>query len=199
MTDFIKEQFENKETDDLLRQFSYLVDVTVNKKYSNPSFLNAHMITKDEIHQLGLIGLYNAIESFDVSKGSKFQTYAINHINWYIMNNASAISLRSENNSTYEFGEISSSLDSTVEDSEGEEVSLHETIQCDKETYQLEDHINLTQIKKRSEKIHDIVCKKLQGYTNKEIAEEYNVTHQNISKLLRENKQLIIECIQPKE
>ncbi|MFD2925548.1 FliA/WhiG family RNA polymerase sigma factor [Halobacillus naozhouensis] len=65
----------------LVQQYSHLVNFHVQR-------ISAHLpksVSKDDVHSLGLLGLYDALKKFDTSRDLKFDTYASFRIRGTIM------------------------------------------------------------------------------------------------------------------
>ena len=140
----------------------------------------------DDLYSEGVIGLINAVDSFDVSKGNKFSTYAFwciyyNIINYLerVKNKYNVLSLDVE----YEFFDkisfISMIEDESV-DIEGDIIKLEEYKIIDK----------LLERVKLSDRDRFIVLLHYgfyngRVYSRHELAKLFNMTHQNVSLIIK--------------
>ncbi len=62
--------------DELVKEYSKLVNYAV-WKYNLPITTGTSILEENDLIQFGMIGLLDAFEKFDASKGVKFETYAI--------------------------------------------------------------------------------------------------------------------------
>ncbi|GGA62811.1 FliA/WhiG family RNA polymerase sigma factor [Ornithinibacillus halotolerans] len=67
-----KNSQDNDAANQLIKQYSYLVDYHVERMYSQLP----KTVQKEDVKSLGLFGLYDALKKFDISRDLKFDTYA---------------------------------------------------------------------------------------------------------------------------
>lgn len=148
------------------------------------SFLKSRNLTIDDYYDIAAIGLVNAARNFNPKQGSKFSTYA-----YFVMWNEVKRQWRKE----------------TVQKREGEKYLFHyntsrkinddkeindglnciSDIRCDVENETiikivLENFLD----KIKNEKEKKILYKFIAGYKQIEIAEEFNVTQSNVSRII---------------
>jgi RNA polymerase sigma factor (sigma-70 family) len=72
-----------EEEDCMIREHEQLVRNMVRHFLRTVAFKD-HIITEDDLHAWGLVGLWRAVQTFDASKGASFQTHALLKIRWAI-------------------------------------------------------------------------------------------------------------------
>lgn len=186
----------SKQVEELYLKYEHLVPATLNKRFTNHhQFAKIHGLDVEDLLQIGRMGLLLAAQNYDASKGSQFQTYAINHICYSITDKAREYSLHSKNRKTYEI--VSSvSIETPVANGE-EDCSLHETLESISEDYNdadmrvamegLEDVL--------PERVMEIVRLRMADYTFKEIGKEFGISVQRVRQLLENNKDKIYKTI----
>jgi DNA-directed RNA polymerase specialized sigma subunit len=65
-----------EEEDRMIREHEQLVRNMVRHFLRTVAF-KYHIITEDDLHAWGLVGLWRAVQTFDASKGASFQTHAL--------------------------------------------------------------------------------------------------------------------------
>lgn len=189
-----------EECDKLYREHKHLIDITIAKNFNNPTFLDLHGITPEELYQSGRIGLHRACKNYDESKGASFQTHVINYIKWFINVEAMRDSLGSSKKWTFDLANRLS-FDMELDNINDEVVSLYDLVGEEDQGYsETEEDIQmkflLSKIEKNTtERVWEIVQLKMKGLTNQQVADKLGVTHQNVSKTLRYHKQKIKELI----
>ena len=189
----------NKEA--LFKEYYHLVPATVHKMYSQ-QFLKRHGLAKEDLIQVGAIGLMKAIDSYTEGK-SQLQTYMINYIKWEVSIMAREYSMFVKNKRTFDLVQ-GVSLNDTVQ-SEGEEVELHELVDSthslgsdpyEEESIKMEVELLLEELKETvPPHVYEIILAKSQGKETADIAQERGVTVQAVSKALRKYQDDIYKAL----
>ncbi|MGN1200884.1 MAG: sigma-70 family RNA polymerase sigma factor [Candidatus Caccovivens sp.] len=145
--------------------------------------------SKDNLVQVGMIGLWNATKSFEKSRGIKFSTYAVKGIRWYVLN---AIKKRTKLNKEVPFSRLIK--ETPLEENSNDNEYIVDYIQQDTydqdsdwESIRCEHYLQYLSPKER-ELFHKISV----GETLKKIAQEENVSYQAISlRIIRIQKRIL--------
>lgn len=122
--------------DETIKKHKSIVDKIVNKYCkSNPKFVN----DIDDFTQIGLIGLWDAIKSYDESKNKNFSSYAYYIVKLKIFGEIRR--LNSRKNMEFSVMNIRS-LNEKIEDNEDEICTLEEAVGKEDEIIDLESFIN---------------------------------------------------------
>lgn len=168
-----------EEVDKMVEENIGLVNFIMNKYYKNSVYI--HNDLRDDIYQEASIGLFKAAQTYDETKGIRFSTYASKAIRNLISRffdryiykhyNAGVISLEC---SLYE--KYDEESEQTISDSlEVEEGGYAEILIQDA----------LEESKYHIKGIERIAKLRLDGYYQREIAKEFNVTQVEISRRLK--------------
>lgn len=149
--------------------------------------LHCYKNNEDEYFFYGLMGLYRGIKSYDSSKGIKETTYYSRCIKNEILARFNYKTRKKRNNVKYEIS-INTPIDEnhTIEDilvsdiDIEEELIKKEQLEC---IYKALEDMKDTKYKKYICDYFGVNCKPLKTY---QIAEKYNVTHQNISQSIKQ-------------
>ena len=185
----------SEEMQELFDGHKHLIEATIRRKgYGTKAFLELHGITSDDLMQHGRLGLHKACKEHDLSRKCSFRTFAISNIIWSISTECKKESLSRDTSWTFDtINKIS--FDSPAPECEAEVATFHDVVGdiAAEEFYnKLEkDQVLQTLGSIISERVAEIVELKLQGFNNMEVAEKLGVTHQTVSKYLRNHKQEI--------
>lgn len=179
------------EAEKLYVQYEHLVPTTLRRNFSN-DFARLHGLENDDLLQLGKIGLFKAAQEYDSSKGTEFQTHAINRIKYSVITLGKKYSLRSLTNQTYQVANIVS-IEAPAQSDEGEECSLHDLLECDSEAYlDAEMGVALNRLSGvLPKRTMSIITLRLKGYSYSEIAKSLGLSVAAVSKDIRKNKDII--------
>lgn len=131
-------------------------------KVFNSRFSDFRWIEEDLIQE-GMIGLWNACQTYDSSRGTSFSTYAVRCIS-----NQMGMYIRKEK----KYAGVMS-LDALIDPDKG--LATYEDMQIDEEDQDSALLHNILEMCKDIEHI-DLLQKRLEGYTIKELSEQYNVS-----------------------
>ena len=182
---------------ELYNEHEKLIHATIYRRYSDPSYRNAHGLEKDDLIQYGRLGLYQACKTFDVRGGFSFRTHAISNIIWTVNNESKKDSLHNISNKSNKLAN-KTSLDAKHEDSFGDTSTLHDIVECVEEGFEdynvkeLLDNINKT----ISEDMRVIIEMKLKGHTFEEIGDVFGISRQAVKKRLLKNESAIRSMLQ---
>ena len=138
---------------------------------------------KEDLIQSGNLGLWKACLKFDESKGYKFSTFAVRCIK-----NEMGMFLRKELKHGYYC------TDFVIEDEKGEKVNILDILSDEKEVPFMEENCDTNSIIEKL-KHSEVVKDCLKGYCQSEIAKRQGVTHQKISKIMKDTKKELKEMI----
>lgn len=74
------EEMKSLTPEELFKEFMWIAEVTVNRRFNSKGFYDAHILSKDEVIQFALIGVWDACNSYDFSKATSpnsFRNYCI--------------------------------------------------------------------------------------------------------------------------
>lgn len=189
----------SEEMQELYDKYKYLIEVTIYKQgYGQIDFLELHGLTKDDLIQHGRLGLNKACKEHDSTKTASFRSFAISNIIWAI--NVESIRESLSRDKSWSFNTINRvSFDSILPNSLGEQTTLHDLI-SDGEPHEMAENVEVDESlqaieKVVSEKTMSIINMKLKGMTNAQVGEALGVTHQNVSYILRKNKDKIKNAV----
>lgn len=182
-----------EEISKLYEENEVLVHSTVQKRFDSEAFRRVHMLSRDEIIQFGRMGLFQACKTYDKSKGSAFQTYAIDNIVWSIKNESRRYSLCSINNSSLKLVDRINMEDSLVNQPKGE--TLHDIIESRENGFeQVENKSFIENVKENiSERLANTLKLRMQGLTYEEIADSLGISKQAVQSHLRRNRKELVE------
>jgi RNA polymerase sigma factor (sigma-70 family) len=170
---------------------------TIQRRFNDPAFLRLHGLTKDDLIQSGRIGLLRAYKTYDKSKGTEFETHAINCIKWTITVESKRDSLGKVKKWTYDLADRVSFETEVAEDDSGNIFTMHDFVGDQDDGYEkieFEDFINSIE-KTTNKRLADIVRMRLEGMTFEEIGHEFGVTHQAIRQRLKGNRDKIAQLL----
>lgn len=181
-----------EEINQLYEENEVLVYSTVQKRFDSEAFRKAHMLSRDEIIQFGRMGLFQACKTYDKTKGSVFQTYAINNIIWSIKNESRRYSLCSINDSSLELIDRISMEDSLSGQISGE--TLHDIIESRENGFtELEDKLFIESVRENiSERLANTLELRMKGLTFEEIADSLGISKQAVESHLRRNRKKVV-------
>lgn len=186
-----------QEQNELFEENKNLAYATVHRRFSNPVFHDTHGISKEDLFQYGLIGLYNACKNYDASKGIKFSSFAINNIVWCINVEARRDSISNVDSQSFELLD-KASLDYILYESEhGEETTMHDILEYREDRYsELELNDSIDSLDEHVGKgLTDMVRLRMENHTFKEIGEKIGMTHQGVRQRLMSNKDKIMDYL----
>lgn len=181
----------------LFDEHETLVYATVEKRFNSQSFRNAHILTKDDLHQYGRLGLLHACRTYDKNRNTKFRSYAISNIAWSISVESKRDSL--SNRTTENFDLVDRvSLDEELEnDSDAAANTLHDIVESYELGYEEVEFNDLLDNMRRElpEALVKIVEMRLDGYVYVDIAKALGVTQQAVRQRLMTNKSKIVDLL----
>lgn len=163
-----------KENDieNLIKENKGLIYFVINRRF--PS-----LVGDEDIFQVGMIGLWNALKNFDESKNAKFSHFAFVCIEHEIQTE-----LRLRCKETKHLGSFISLDESLYKSDDGEDLTLKTTLSDPNNPYS-EMECNLDFLEgKISDRHLEVLKKQIAGDTPTEIAREYGFTRQWGSKLV---------------
>lgn len=188
LPNFVGTQWENKTGEEIFLEFQKYVPATIQKQFPNRKrFLQAHMLDEDDIEQLGNMGLWQAIQTYDPSSNAKFESFVISSISWKIRRMIRKYSLRNVRKNGLDLVDMISTQNSvsneeeniTIEDSlidenadiENEAVS-NVLIEKAKEILREEKNQSF------AKKMEFIILARLGGKSEQQIADQLGVSRQ---------------------
>ena len=172
----------------------WIADNTANKSFAhNKDYLDSHLLSRDEVLQFSMIGLWEACQKFDETKtDSPFRNYCIamslNKIRDYIRNNS--LRMIDKRNRVQESFK---SFDAPVSDGE-EEISAYDVLPDENpkmpySSYKGELYLEL------SEENQGIVDLYILGKDMSTIAREKNMSRQSVYQRLERQRNLVINTL----
>ena len=138
---------------------------------------------KEDLIQSGNLGLWKDCLKYNENKGYKFSTFAVKCIK-----NEMAMFLRKELKHWYYC------TDYVIENDLGEKINILDTLSDETQVQFMEENCNINNAIDKL-KHSEIVKEHLKGYCQYEIAKKQGVTHQRISKIIKEAKQELKEMM----
>lgn len=187
----------NKEIEELYQENEKLVFATVQRRFGNPAYRIQHGLDEDDITQFGRMGLLKACQTYDSTKGTSFQSHAINNIVWSITAEAKRYSLGNINSRTNELADRVS-MDISMESESGEPQTLHDLLADEDDSFNVaEVNYFIDTVKSEiSEDVGNLIKMRVDGMSFDEIAQELGVSKQAVQQRLRRNKKKIIDLYQ---
>ncbi len=178
------------QVEEKIKEHEKLVYFMINKMFKSQSNLeytaSSRGFQKEDIYQVGMIGLWKAVKTFNESKGRKFSTYATRCIRNEIHNEI--IIKRYMNDTPMDLDEHSRVKLTIAKDIDDVKVKKYErSTKFDSDVVHkllFKKHIN-----KLSDKELTIVDMKMKGYTQDEIAEKFGCSRQNIGVMSKKMKE----------
>ncbi|MFJ7982372.1 sigma-70 family RNA polymerase sigma factor [Lysinibacillus xylanilyticus] len=201
MQNFNGTEWEGLTEEEIFLSNQKLVRSTIKKQFPNSrAFCDAHCIEFDDLIQMGNIGLLYAIRDYKNNGKSSFRTFAINNISWAITTQSKSESLRNINTQTFELANVVSA-DMKVENGEGEEVSIVDTISSSDNTSEQGDSSVLTQqvteFLKNDPDVDDkllfILTQRMSGESLDSIGKQLGVHRNSIAERLQTKRALRIK------
>lgn len=180
----------NKQAEELYVQYQQLVPATLYKRYPNPNRIAyVHGLELDDLLQFGRMGLFAATQTFDPSKGCKFQTYAINNIKYSIDYKIREYSLFNQNKRSYEVVN-NVYIESITADNDSLEDDMFEFLNCKVNDYEEADsRLVLEALSKvLSSKTMEIIKMRLEHYTYEEIGNHIGLSRQRVKQIIDKNE-----------
>lgn len=144
-------------------------------KYKPPAGMD-----KDDLFQIGCIGLIYAARKFDPSKNHKFSTYA-------------TFWIRSEISRMYKSIEVSKRTGVTVELDKPLNHKGYTLAHVIPDQTRFEEDVFVHELARKLIAKEPLIVKLLaQGYTQREIAKEMGVTHQRISQKIQKLRRVVV-------
>lgn len=185
----------SEEMQELFDGHKHLIEATIRRKgYGQKKFLENHGIVPDDLIQHGRLGLHKACKEHNSTKKSSFRTFAIDNIGWSISTECKKESLSRDTSWTFDTID-KVSFDSPAPECEAEVATFHDVV-GDLVAEEFYNKLEKEQIMNSlgsiiSKRVAEIVELKLQGFNNMEVADKLGVSHQSISRYLRNHKQEI--------
>ena len=157
-----------------------LVEMTIQKKL--PDFSDLPYMDKDDLFEIGCIGLIKAVDSYDLDRGKAFSAYAV-------------ICIRNEILMYYRKNKKLSLIDSLNENvSEEDERSKVELLETSAEMLE---HLScLTEIEKKAVKLYYGFGER--RFTDREIAQELGYSQSYISRILKKARHKLKDLLENK-
>lgn len=174
----------------LYNKYQHLVKNTLYRLLGQPHQVAlSNRLEIQDLIQYGNMGLWRACTTYD-KKQSSFESHAINHIRWSIMNglNRSGLIKYDVNNMPSDDNKFDLiSFDSPITNNSDDDLNYYDitpdSYDINKDTY---NRLLLNEIlPKLSERERKIVVLKSQDKTDREIAEQFGVTPQAINKTIK--------------
>lgn len=148
------------------------------------SFLRHHNLNIEDYYDIAAIGLVKAAQTFQEEKSSKFSSYA-----YFVMWNEIKNEWRKETVQKREEEKYLFHYNTSKKNNDGKEIN--DGLNCIPDIRYNVENETITKIvlknffdKIKNEKEKKILCKFISGYKQREIAEEFNVTPSNISRII---------------
>ncbi|MGL5717746.1 MAG: sigma-70 family RNA polymerase sigma factor [Paraclostridium sp.] len=152
-----------------------LVKFTINKYFHEG--VKIHDTQADDIFQEGMIGLFSAAKTFDETRGVKFTTYAVRAISNCIIRYFERFIYKHYRSDVC-------SMEKTTAEDDG--ISIIDVLGYEEPVFSEIELFNAIRNNQRKIKdIEKIVVMKLQGYFQREIAEDLGVTQVEICRRLK--------------
>lgn len=183
----------DRDAEKLYMQHEKLVKETLTWNFPNhQSFAKTHGLEKDDLLQLGKIGLFKATKDYNSAKGASFETYARKKILYTIMTEAKKYSINNKNNRTYDLAE-KTSMEYPLATTDGDVVDLHDVVEADNNSF---DEIELDMMIKEiselvSEDVVEAVKMRCYLYTFEEIGTVLEMSPQGVQKMLKKNREVL--------
>lgn len=186
-----------REAEELYHKHEKIVGTTLRRSFPNyQTFAKTHGLDRDDLLQLGKIGLYKAAQDYNPNKKASFKTYAIKIIRFTIITESKKYSLNNKTNRTNELAD-KVSMEYPLASTDGEVVDLHDVVEAKNDAF---DEIELEMMLQKvsdvvSEDVVETVKMRYQGYTFKEIGDSLGLSAQRIQKLLKDNRKVLSEYL----
>lgn len=190
-------QISDNEANELYMKHENLVRETLQWQLPNhQSFAKLHGLDKEDLLQLGRIGLFKATKVYDSSKGASFKTYAKKKILFTIITEAKKYSLNNIHDRTYDLVD-KTSMECPVATTDGDVVDLHDIVESKNDTFdEVELEMMLSKVSDAlSEDVAEAVKMRYQGYTFEEIGDSLGLTKQRVQKLLKDNRRVLTRVL----
>jgi RNA polymerase sigma factor (sigma-70 family) len=190
-------QRSDKDANELYYKHEGLVKKSLNRGFPNHhSFAKIHGLDKDDLLQLGKIGLFKATKGYDSSKGASFETYARKIILYTIMTEAKKYSVNNKDNRTYDLVD-KTSMEYPIASTDGDVVDLHDVVEAKNDTF---DEIELEMmLKKVSGKVSSNVIEAFKMrynlHTFDEIGLALGMSAQSAQQMLKKNREILSEYL----
>jgi RNA polymerase sigma factor (sigma-70 family) len=190
-------QISNRDADELYYKHEGLVKKSLERGFPNHhSFAKIHGLDKDDLLQLGKIGLFKATKGYDSSKGASFETYARKIILYTIMTEAKKYSVNNKDNRTYDLVD-KTSMEYPIASTDGDVVDLHDVVEAKDDAFdEIELDMMLQKVSgKVSANIVEAVKMRCYLYTFEEIGLALGMSSQGVQQMLKKNREILSEYL----
>lgn len=190
-------QRSDKDANDLYYKHEGLVKKSLERGFPNHrSFAKIHGLDRDDLLQLGKIGLFKATKGYDSTKGASFETYARKIILFTIMTEAKKYSVNNKDNRSYDLAN-KTSMEYPIASADGEVVDLHDVVEAKNDTF---DEIELEMLLKKvsgkvSANIIEAVKMRYYLYTFDEIGLALGMSAQSVQQMLKKNREILSDYL----
>jgi len=185
------------EANELYMKYEHYVPVTLKRAFPEyKSFAKTHGLDKEDLLQLGKIGLFKAAKEYDSNRKASFSTYAIKMIKYNIIVESKKYSLNNKHNRTNELIE-KTSMEFPLATTDGDVVDLHDVVESKNDTFdEVELEMMLSKVSDAlSEDVAEAVKMRYQGYTFVEIGDSLGLTKQRVQRLLKDNRRVLTRVL----
>ena len=183
-----------------------LIPKIIRKYFSNHiKYMHYHMYTMDELIQFGMMGVLQAIRTYDKSKDVRVATHIINHIKYSVHDNSKQASLRNMNRYSYELVDMES-LNVHVKDDERNVEILECLPSYEKGIDRVEDELfikatvnKLFNEKSISKEYVAFLVYRLHGKTISQISKIFSTTVYHIRSILEKYRQRACSVLELRE
>lgn len=184
----------NTSQEKIFKENMQYVQKIVNSEFGK-SFQQTHMVDKDDLEQLGYIGLIKGVKTYDDSEETKLSTHLYNHIKWSIQKGMREHSLRRVNRSDKSVDDRQAvnltSLDQPLELDESNNISLIDTLESEEE----QAIIHFEKLAEIHKHLPKIVKGLISGLSHKDIATELDIHPVTVSRLVKQSRKQIEELV----
>lgn len=190
-------QRSDKDANELYYKHEHYVPITLERSFPDyKAFSRIHGLDKEDLLQLGKIGLYKAAQDYDATSNASFRTYAIKTIRCTIMRDAKKYSLNNVGNRSFELAD-KTSMEYPLATADGEVVDLHDVVEAKNDTF---DEIELEMmLKKVSSKVSANVIEAFKMrynlHTFDEIGLALGMSAQSVQQMLKKNREILSEYL----
>jgi RNA polymerase sigma factor (sigma-70 family) len=182
--------------EELFETHYHIAKQTILRMFNNPKGIcDQHRIEMDDLYQIARIGLWQAAQKYKPDQGTKFTTFAINNIRFYVKErlNRETSMIKYSPNRKYEANERYGILSIDAKQSDEGDNTYHDIIasNVDIETDIMNELSKDYILSRLTEKQRKVVELKIKGLNRKQISAKLNTSGEDVrSKLIRAKTRL---------
>lgn len=182
------------QTEELFTKYKHLAAQTANRIFPNlPSLAAVHGMEEEDIIQIGLLSIWEALGTYDPSK-STLRTHLINNIKWTLQSSVGRLSSRTYFKRSYREENTVHLVSMDAPQAEG--VTLHDTVGEESAYYhQREQVLLLDQVCKciRPQTVDALYKKHIKDIPYCDIAKEYGISARWLTKKIERDLRIASE------